>query len=144
MSTPIARPSDVATLDAILHAFYEVISGPAGHQRDWDRFESLFQADGRLIPIVAVPGEKVRARFLSPQDFIHRVEPIFATEDFWERETSRKTETFGHVAHVLSSYESLRSPNDVAFERATNSLQLLNDGSRWWIVNVMWNTSRTA
>ena len=144
MSSPIARRSDVATLDAILHAFYEVISGPAGQQRDWDRFRSLFQAGGRLIPIVSVPGEEARARFLTPEDFIHRVEPIFAIEDFWERESSRQTETFGHVAHVLSSYESLRSPNDVPFERGTNSLQLFNDGSRWWIVSIVWNTTRTA
>jgi|HubBroStandDraft_1064217.scaffolds.fasta_scaffold389517_1 hypothetical protein len=144
MSSPIAHPSDVATLDSIVHALYAVISGPAGRQRDWDRFRSLFQAHGRLILIVSVPGEKARARFLSPEDFIRRVEPIFAAEDFWERESSRQTDTFGHVAHVLSSYESLRSPNDVPFERGTNSLQLFNDGSRWWIVSVMWNTSRTA
>jgi hypothetical protein len=23
-----------------------------------------------------------------------------------------------------------------------NSIQLFNDGLRWWIVNVMWNTAR--
>ena len=143
MSSPTARPSDVATLDSILHAFYEVVSGPAGQQRDWDRFRSLFPADGRLIPIVSDVGG-ARARFLSPDDFIHRVEPIFATEDFWERESSRQTETFGHIAHVMSSYDSLRSLNDVPFERGTNSIQLFNDGSRWWIVSVMWNTPRKA
>jgi len=72
------------------------------------------------------------------------VEPIFAKEDFWERESSRKTETFGRVAHILSSYESLRGPNEAAFERGANSLQLFNDGIRWWIVSIMWNSSRTA
>ncbi len=144
MSSPIARPADVATLDAILHTLYEVISGPAGQPRDWNRFRSLFLASGRLIPVVSIPGEEPRVRFLSVEDYIHRVEPIFATEDFWEREASRQTDTFGHVAHVLSSYESLRSPTDVPFERGANSLQLFYDGSRWWIVSIMWNTSRTA
>lgn len=143
MSTFTARPSDVATLDSILHALYEVLSGPARQQRDWDRFRSLFPAEGRLIPIVTVGGE-ARPRFLSPDDFIRRVEPIFATEDFWERESSRQTETFGHIAHVVSSYDSLRSLNDVPFEHGTNSIQLLNDGSRWWIISVMWNTHRNA
>lgn len=94
------------------------------------------------MPIVSVPGEKAGVRFLSTEDFIHRVEPIFASEDFWERETSRQTETVGHFAHVLSFYESLRSPNGPPFERSVNSIQLFNDGLRWWIVNVMWNTSR--
>ena len=143
MSAPLARPSDVATLDAILHAFYETVSGADGQPRDWDRFRSLILPGGRLMPIVSIPGEKAGVRFPSAEDFIHRVEPIFAREDFWERETRRQTETVGHFAHVLSFYESLRSPDRVPFERGVNSIQLFNDGFRWWIVNVMWNTSRT-
>ena len=143
MSTPNARQADVATLDAILHAFYETVSGSCGQPRDWDRFRSLLLPGARLMPIVSIPGEKAGIRFLSTEDFIRRVEPIFATEDFWERESSRQTETFGHFAHVLSFYESLRSPTGLPFERSANSIQLLNDGLRWWIVNVMWNTSRT-
>jgi len=143
MSMPNARQSDVATLDAILHAFYETVSGPCGQPRDWDRFRSLLLPGARLMPIVSIPGEKSGLRFLSAEDFIRRVEPIFATEDFWERESSRQTETFGRFAHVLSFYDSLRSPDGLPFERSANSIQLLNDGLRWWIVNVMWNTSRT-
>lgn len=143
MSSPAVRPSDVATLDAILHALYEVISGPAGQPRDWDRYRSLFLPGARLMPIVSIPGENARVRFLSAEDYIRRVEPIFAVEDFWERESSRQTETVGHFAHVLSFYESLRSPHGLPFERGANSIQLLNDGSRWWVVNIMWNTART-
>jgi hypothetical protein len=144
MSTPKPHPSDVATLDAILHAFYETVSGAVGQPRDWDRFRSLILPGGRLMPVISMPGEKASVRFLSTEDFIQRVEPIFAVEDFWERETSRQTETLGHFAHVLSFYESLRSPDGPPFEHSVNSIQLLNDGLRWWIVNVMWNTSRAA
>ena len=95
------------------------------------------------MPVVSLPGEKTRVRLLSVEDYIRRVEPIFATENFWERETSRQAETIGHFAHVLRSYESLRDPNGVAFERDANSIQLLNDGSRWWIISILWNTSRS-
>ncbi len=95
------------------------------------------------MPVISLPNQPVRVRLLSPDDYIHRVEPIFAREDFWERESGRQTETFGHFAHVLSSYESLRTPNGVPFECGKNSIQLFHDGSRWWIVSVMWNTSRT-
>ena len=143
MPSPMVRPSDVATLDAILHALYEIISGAAGQPRDWDRYRSLFLPSARLMPIVSIPGEKAGVRFLSVEDYIHRVEPIFAIEDFWERESSRQTETVGHFAHVLSFYESLRSPDGLPFERGANSIQLLNDGFRWWVVSIMWNTSRT-
>src|SRR5574341_2223505 len=142
MSTPIPRPADVATLDAILQAMYAVISGPAGQPRDWDRFRSLYLAESRLMPVVSPPGGLPHVRVLSPEDYIRRVEPIFAREDFWERESSREVAVFGRVAHVLSHYESLRSPQGEPFERGTNSVQLFCDGSRWWIVSAMWNTTR--
>jgi hypothetical protein len=139
-----ALESDVSTLDAILHASYEVLSGPAGKARDWERYRSLFIDGARMIVVVAVAGEKPRARQLSVEDYIQRVEPIFAVEDFCERETSRQTEIFGRVAHVLSKYESLRDPNGPPFEHGANSMQLFYDDSRWWIVSIMWNTSRSA
>jgi hypothetical protein len=144
MSAPAAAPSDVATLDAILHALYETISGPAGQPRDWDRFRSLFYPGARLMPVVSPPGETPRVRVLDPEGYIHRAQPILAQEDFWERESSRQAETFGRVAHVLSHYESLRHPDAAPFERGSNSVQLFYDGSRWWLVSVMWNTSRSG
>jgi hypothetical protein len=139
-----ALKSDVSTLDGILHALYEVLSGPAGQPRDWERYRSLFLESARLIVVAAVTGEKPRANQLTLEDYIRRVEPIFAVENFWERETSRQTETFGRVAHVLSAYESLRDPNGPPFERGANSMQLFYDDSRWWVVSVMWNTSRSS
>ena len=139
-----ALESDVSTVDSILHALYNVLSGPAGQPRDWDRYRTLFMDGARLLVVVAVAGEKPRLRQLSVEDYIRRVEPIFAVEDFWERETSRQTETVGRVAHVLSRYESLRDPNGAAFEHGANSMQLFYDDSRWWVVSVMWNTSRRA
>ena len=139
-----ALESDVATLEGILHALYEVLSGPAGQRRDWERYRTLFVDGARLMPVVAVRGEKPRVRQLTVEDYIRRVEPIFAAEDFWERETARQTETLGRIAHVLSRYESLRDPNGPPFEQGANSMQLFYDDSRWWVVSVMWNTSRTA
>ena len=47
---PAAKPADVASPDAILAAVYEVISGPAGQARDWDRFRSLYLPGARLVP----------------------------------------------------------------------------------------------
>jgi hypothetical protein len=139
-----ALESDVSNLDGILHALYEVLSGPAGQPRDWERYRSLFMDGARLIVVAAVAGEKPRAHQLTLEDYIRRVETIFAVEDFWERETSRQTETFGRVAHVLSAYESLRDPKGPPFERGANSIQLFHDDSRWWVVSVMWNTSRSS
>ena len=139
---PKANAQDVATVEGILRAMYEVISGPAGKARDWERWRTLYVPEARLMP--AVGGEKPHVRVLSPEEYIRRVEPIFAREDFWERETGREVTTFGRVAHVLSHYESLRDPNGPPFETGTNSVQLFFDGARWWLVSVMWNTSRSG
>ena len=43
------------------------------------------------------------------------------------------------IAHVFSTYESRHSLSDPEpFMRGINSFQLMHDGKRWWIVNVMW------
>ncbi|HSE48259.1 MAG TPA: hypothetical protein VLA96_03525 [Terriglobales bacterium] len=139
---PKANAQDVVTVEGILRAMYEIISGPAGQARDWERFRSLYLPEARLMPVVG--GEKPQVRVLSPEDYIRRVEPIFAREDFWERETGREVATFGRVAHVLSHYESLRDPNGPPFETGTNSVQLFFDDTRWWVVSVMWNTARSG
>ena len=131
---------DVGSLDAIIKATYDVISGAAGEARDWERFRSLYAAGARLMPVIG--GERPHVRVLSTEEYIRRVEPIFATESFWERETSREVRTYGRVAHVVSHYESLHDPNGEPFETGTNSMQLFFDDTRWWIVSVMWNTAR--
>ena len=94
------------------------------------------------MPVISHAGGLATIRVLSPDEYVHRVEPIFATENFWERETNRQEQTFGHVAHILSSYESLHAPDGAPFEKGTNSIQLFYDNARWWVVSVMWNTSR--
>ena len=137
-----ARLSDVATLDSIIKASYEAISGAVGQPRDWERFRSLYAPGARLMPVVST--ETPHVRILTPEDYIRRVEPIFAVESFWEIETSRQVETIGRIAHVVSHYESLHEAGGEPFERGTNSIQAFYDATRWWIVSVMWNTSRSA
>jgi hypothetical protein len=139
-----ALSSDVSTLDAILNAMYEVISGPAGQARNWERFRSLYAPGARLMPVVSTAPNAHRVRILTPDEYIARVNPIFAGEPFWERESGRQTEVFGNVAHVRSDYVSLRSADGTPFESGTNSVQLFYDGARWWIVSVMWNTARAS
>lgn len=142
MSKEMRLVTEVATLDGILDASYGSISGAKGQKRDWETFRSLFVPGARLMPIVSVAGEAPLVRVLSPEDYIQRVELIFATEAFWERESSREVKQFGRVAHVLSHYEARRTVDGEPFEKGTNSIQLFWDDSRWWIVSILWNTSR--
>lgn len=145
VSPPQTKPAhtkDVETVDAIIESMYAVISGPAGMKRDWDRFRSLFLPDAHLILAVARKGETPRAHVLDIEGYVRRTDPIFEKETFWEKEAGRKTQTFGNIAHVFSRYESRREKDGKAFQRGINSIQLFQDGTRWWIASVMWNTER--
>lgn len=135
-----ADPKDVSSLDAIMKAVYDVISGDAHTARDWDRLRSLFYKDARLIPTRKNPTTGVMsANSLSPDDYIKRAEPFFAKEGFYEREVARKVDQYGNIVHVLSTYESRHARDDKKpFQRGINSFQLLNDGKRWWVLTIYW------
>ena len=135
-----ANPADVASIDAIMKAVYDVISGDAGQKRDWDRFRSLFHKDARLIPSGknAQTGVTI-ARYLTPDDYAVRSGPMLERDGFHEREMARRVDQFGNIAQVFSTYESFRKKDDkTPFMRGINSFQLLNDGKRWWVINIFW------
>jgi hypothetical protein len=142
MEIPKANPADVSSLDAIIAAAYDVISGPAGKTRDWDRERSLFFPGARLIPTAVVAGRNdvdLAPLVLDVEGYIARVEPLFEKEGFYEKEVARRVEQFGQIAHVWSTYESRHDPNDSApFMSGINSMQLFNDGRRWWILSIYW------
>ncbi len=137
-AAPVAIPADVATINSIVAALYDVISGPAG-KRDWNRFRPLFISGARLIPTGSHPTGEVSSRVLTVEDYVQRAGPRLETEGFFEREVSRRLERFGNIAHVFSTYESRHAKEDAKpFQRGINSIQLMNDGKRWWIVTIFW------
>lgn len=139
LAIPAANPADVASMDAIIAALYNVISGPAGKTRDWDRMRSLFVPNARLIPSGPRPSGGYGARVVTVEDYIARSSPLMESQGFFETEVARKTDTFGNIAHVFSTYDSRHKAEDAKpFARGINSIQLLNDGKRWWIVTVFW------
>lgn len=137
LSVPTAAPADVASIDAIVAALYDVISGPAGQARDWARFRSLFVPTARMIPTGARADGQHGLRLMGPNDYIASSGPLLLDKGFHERELARRVEQFGHIAQVFSSYEA-RIVKDDHTMRGINSIQLMNDGKRWWIVSLMW------
>lgn len=142
--SPAARAQDVESIDAIIGALYDVISGPAGQARDWPRFHSLFVPGARLIP-TAVRENEVRHRVMTPAEYVAGSGPILEERGFFEREIGRTTERFGNIAHVFSAYDSKHTPDDPEpFARGINSIQLLHDGTRWWVVTIFWDSERAG
>lgn len=143
---PDPDPADVESVDAIMAAVYDVISGPAGEARDWDRMRSLFRPEAKLIPTGCNPANgQCGMRWWSIEEYISTAGPQLEAGGFFEVEINRVEERFGTVAHIFSTYESRRNVDDAEpFARGINSFQLFNDGSRWWVVNISWQSETPA
>jgi hypothetical protein len=135
-----ANRADVSSIDAIMKAVYDVISGNAGQKRDWDRFRTLFHPSARLIPTGKNPQTNmVGARASTPEEFITRSSPFMEKEGFFEKEIARRTDLYGNIAQVFSTYVTYHTLTEkTPFQRGINSFQLLNDGKRWWVLTIYW------
>ena len=139
---PSPRPDDVKSIDSILAALYGVISGPPG-QRDWDRFRSLFLPQARLTAATKNADGSFRIRPMGVEDYAKGAGDYFLQHAFFESPIVNRVQTFGNISQVFSSYESRRAAGEAPFARGINSIQLLNDGSRWWIVSILWDEERS-
>ncbi len=138
---PAAKPDDVKSIDSILAALYDVISGPAG-ERDWNRFRSLFMPNAHLTSAEKSPDGAVRVRPNSVEDYVRLGGNYFLKNGFFEKPIVSRVQTFGNVAQVFSSYESRHAPGEATFARGINSFQLAYDGKRWWVVSILWDEER--
>lgn len=133
-----ANPDDVKSIDSIIKATYDVVSGPAG-KRDWDRLRSLFVDKARFGIVHEGRDGTMHLDNISVEDYIREDGDIFLTLPFYEKELFRKTEQWDRMAQVFSSYASRKDPSDKqTLTRGINSFQLLNDGRRWWITSITW------
>ncbi len=134
-----ADSADVKEIDGIINALYTVISGPAG-ERDWNRFRSLFHKDafmGAMTP-------KREFRKFSPEEYIQRNSPYFLKNAFNEKEIGRTVNQFGNIAQVFTAYEYTAGNTNPKKQRGINSVELVNEQGRWWIMSVSWEEETSS
>lgn len=133
--------ADVATIDGIINAYYDVISGPAEQPRNWERDLSLHIPNA----LISVTGkDKNDKPFITTQNLTEYHKSFGVPKDgFWEYEIKRETQIFGNITHVWTSYETTKEKNGAVIERGINSIQLYNDGNRWWILSWMYDSERS-
>jgi len=132
------RPEDVGSLDGIIAAFYDVISGPAGKPRQWSRDRTLYISEIKFLEPRRSKGQ-ITAMVMDHQTYVDKVNAPMVADGFFEREIHRVTQKFGNIVHVYSTYESRNSENGPVIARGINSLELFNDGKRWWISFAQWD-----
>ena len=129
--------ADVKSVDAIVQILYSVISGDPGQPRDWDRFRNLFKPETRLIPTRKNEAGELTLRAMSPDEYV----TMFSSRisgGFFERELHRTSETYGTLTHVFSTYETKEKKDGPVTNRGINSIQIFNDGQRYYIINIFW------
>jgi hypothetical protein len=140
--------SDVDSVDHLVAALYDVVSGPAG-PRDWDRFRALFLPDGRLGWIVPEspptkdgPARKGDVFVLTPDMFVRQNDPYFKKNGFFERSIVKRVEEFGNLAEVWSTKESRDSKDDAHPSRGIDSFQIVHAHGRFWIASLIFDDER--
>jgi hypothetical protein len=141
--TVAARPEDVSSIEAIVHASYETISGGVGVARQWGRDQTLYDPHARFVGIAIDPlSKETRTDSFSEQEFADETNAESVKDGFVERELGHSIQRFGNVATVLSSYEIKVSATGKVAAHGVNMLQLYFDGKRWWILSVVWDEER--
>lgn len=137
-----ARAEDVSTIEGIVKASYETISGGAGVPRDWGRDRTLFDPNSRSVAI-HVDGKTgaIKTESMTEQEFADRSDASAVRDGFTERELQHVIHRYGNVATVLSSYEGAAASGKEV-ERGVNIFQLYFDGKHWWILSMVWDTER--
>lgn len=131
---------NVSTIDNTINTLYAVISGEKGQKRDWALFRFLFHPDAKLITSGRNNERKFQIRYMKPDDYIKSSGKWMTDVGFIEKEIHRAVDAYGNMAHVFSTFQAFHTKTDEEpFLRGINSIQLLTDGNRWWIMNIFWD-----
>jgi hypothetical protein len=133
------RPADCESPEAIIRASYECISGNSGEERNWARLKTLYMPGARFIPIEYAPDGVMQPNMMDVDQFIESRSLFLLAESFYEWETDRREDRCGSMAHVWSTYEAGRTLHGSPIRCGVNSVQLWNDGTRWWIMSITWD-----
>ncbi len=141
MIHPSADQADVSSIEAAVRAIYEAISFREGEEPDMNRFRSLFNPNAQFIRITQDGADTMNVESFTAS-FRERVK-TGALKSFYEAELSRKTLAFGSIAQIFSTYHKRMNTEDPeGLTRGINSIQLYNDGQRWWIISILWEDER--
>ena len=128
-------------VDHVIEDLYDVISGPAG-ERDWDRMRNLFNPDAIMGSLRLNKDKVLGYSSFTVEEYIEGSGSYFLKNGFFESEIKRSTQTYGELIHLFSAYESRHTAAGAVFARGINSVQLVFEKQRWWIVSIQWNSER--
>lgn len=139
-------PPDAASVESAVAAFYASVSHGPDASPDFERMRAIFLYVGMIVP-PRTAGDRFAVSDVDGLADRYAKSAAARKEKgatgLLEREIARRTDCFGNVCQVFSTYESRFTEADAKpFERGIHSIQLLRDGTRWWIASVAWDVER--
>jgi hypothetical protein len=134
---------DVATIDGIMKATYEAVSGAAGEKRQWERDLSLHDPKA-VYSFRDSSNGKFTQEMMSLKEFHSETDTMVATTAFYEKEINREVRIYGNIAHVWSTYETRLIKDGPVAARGINSVQLYFMDDRWWIFSWSFDREKLA
>ncbi len=134
---------DASTPEEVVIRLYDLISGPAEHQRSWDDVRALFYPEALLHSELTLPDGSHQSGTWTVDEFCNAAAAEYQRTGFWEREVARCDERYENIAHVWSTYESRVGRNDGdPAGRGINSVQLLRRDGKWRITGLVFQIER--
>jgi len=134
----VAAKGDVDSPDHIVATYYAILSGSASTSRDWQRFRSLFLPEAQFTLMHGREGSHAVAEVEPLERMLSRWDENLAKADVYLKLTDSKTNAFGHMANVWTSFEVRRKLADVKpIATGAESIQIVSDGNRYWIVQIV-------
>ncbi len=130
---------DTKSIQALIDAYYDCISGPIGQKRDFNRLKNLFHSEAKLIYTYWNKEETVASTlvFNTMDDYIERLDYL-DKKGFYEYEIKNSIDEFGAVSQVFSSYRYYVEDKSIPSRTGITSYQLFFDGDRYWIISMLW------
>lgn len=136
--------------DSLVDQLYDVLSGPPG-DHDWELFQSLFHEKAVMGAVVTDAQGHQTYRSITPKEYVERNDAFFRTRGFYVEEIHSIAEQFGDVVHLFSTYRYRLDAADLEqpvglqpIGRGINSIQLVHDADRWWIVSIQYTNERSG
>jgi len=126
--------NDAKSIDALIKASYEVVSGEKGAERQWER-DRFIHHPNAIYSFTERNNEEKKQVVMSVKQFHQETDNMTMETDFYENEINREVRTFGNIAQVWSTYETRLEKDGPVMRRGINSIQLIFENERWSIIS---------
>ena len=131
----------VKTIEGIVGETIRIISGAKGVERDWEAFRNLYTDDAKITIVAQKKDGTNSIKTITLEKFVRLGKNFYKKEGFYEYELKKTIDEYNGIAHVVQSYQTKYADKN---NRGINSYQLVFDGKRWWINNLMWTDNKNG